>query len=94
LKIGASTTIAQYILPEILVKFHSYYEDIHIDLTSQNTEKVSDLLKKNKIDIDIIEGPFQSAKFDYIPFMLDEIVLVARGAHPLSNKTISVKDLA
>lgn len=94
MKIGASTIIAQYILPEILVKFHSYYEDIHIDLTSQNTEKVSDLLKKNKIDIDIIEGPFQSAKFDYIPFMLDEIVLVARGAHPLSNKTISVKDLA
>lgn len=94
LKIGASTTIAQYILPEILVKFHSYYEDIHIDLTSQNTEKISDLLKKNKIDIGIIEGPFQSPQFDYIPLMLDEIVLVARVGHPLSSKTLSVKDLA
>lgn len=93
LKIGASTSIAQYILPEILVKFHSYYEDIHIDLTSQNTDRISELLKKNKIDIGIIEGPFQSAQFDYIPFMLDEIVLVARSGHPFCNKTLSLKEL-
>lgn len=93
LKIGASTTIAQYILPEILVKFHSYYEDIHIELTSQNTDKVSELLKNNSIDLGIIEGPFQSPLFDYIPFISDEIVLVARTGHPLANRTLAMKDL-
>lgn len=94
LRIGASTTMAQYILPEILVKFHSYYQEVHIDLTSQNSDRISELLKNNTIDIGIIEGPFQFPQFEYIPFISDEIVLVAKASHPLANKTITVKELS
>ncbi|WP_312903032.1 LysR family transcriptional regulator [Chryseobacterium taichungense] len=91
--IGASTTIAQYILPEILAKFKSYYKDIHIELIAHNTEIISELLKDGKIDLGIIEGESQSNYFDYKKFKKDEIVLVAKANHPLANKTISLKDL-
>jgi len=93
LKIGASTTVAQYILPEILAKFHSYYKDISIELLTHNTETISTLLKKGKIDLGIIEGASQSSYFEYKPFKLDEIVLIAKTNHPLANKTLSLKDL-
>ncbi|WP_185205977.1 LysR family transcriptional regulator [Chryseobacterium sp. C3] len=91
--IGASTTVAQYILPEILAKFKSYYKDIKIELITHNTEMVSELLKDGKIDLGIIEGESQSAYFDYQKFKADEIVLVAKANHPLVNKTLNVKDL-
>jgi len=91
--IGASTTVAQYILPEILAKFKSYYKDLKIELITHNTEMISELLKDGKIDLGIIEGESQSAYFDYQKFKADEIVLIAKANHPLANKTLNVKDL-
>ncbi|AZB25685.1 LysR family transcriptional regulator [Chryseobacterium bernardetii] len=91
--IGASTTIAQYILPEILAKFNAYYKDIKIELLTGNTEAISSLLKDEKIDLGIIEGESQSSYFDYKAFKPDEIVLTAKSDHPLAHKTINVKDL-
>ncbi|WP_426277461.1 LysR family transcriptional regulator [Chryseobacterium sp. S-02] len=91
--IGASTTIAQYILPEILAKFNSYYKDIKIELITHNTQIISDLLKEGKIDLGIIEGESQSNYFDYQIFKADEIVLVAKANHSLANKTLNIKDL-
>lgn len=91
--IGASTTVAQYIIPEILAKFNAYYKDIKIELLTQNTEGISELLKKGKIDLGIIEGESQSSYFDYKIFRADEIVLVSKADHLLANKTLSLKDL-
>lgn len=91
--IGASTTVAHYILPEILAKFKSYYKDIKIELITHNTEMVSELLEDGKIDLGIIEGESQSAYFDYQKFKADEIVLVAKANHFLANKTIHLKNL-
>lgn len=92
--IGASTTVAQYILPEILAKFNLYYKDIKIELLTHNTEIISDLLKEGKIDLGIIEGESQSNYFEYQIFKADEIVLVAKANHSLANKTLNLKDLS
>ncbi|UKB85506.1 LysR family transcriptional regulator [Chryseobacterium sp. MEBOG06] len=91
--IGASTTVAQYILPEILAKFNVYYKDIKIELLTGNTEAISTLLKEGKIDLGIIEGESQSSYFDYKTFKADEIVLAAKSDHVLANKTLNLKDL-
>ncbi|KIA88766.1 LysR family transcriptional regulator [Kaistella jeonii] len=93
LKIGASTTIAQYILPEILAKFNSYYNDINIELVTHNSEDISTLLKTGKIDLGIVEGESKSSYFDYEIFKPDEIVLVCKATHPLVNKNFKLKDL-
>lgn len=91
--IGASTTVAQYILPEILAKFNAYYKDIKIELLTGNTETISSLLKDEKIDLGIIEGESQSSYFDYKTFKPDEIVLAAKSDHSLAHKTLQIKDL-
>ncbi|MGA9213677.1 LysR substrate-binding domain-containing protein [Kaistella sp.] len=93
LKIGASTTIAQYILPEILAKFNSYYKEINIELVTHNSEDISTLLKNGQIDLGIVEGESKSSYFDYLKFKRDEIVLVCKADHPLVNKNLKIKDL-
>lgn len=93
LKIGASTTIAQYILPEILAKFKAYYKEIAIELVTHNTEDISNLLKNRQIDLGIVEGESRSSYFDYEIFKPDEIVLVCKADHPWANKTLKLKEL-
>lgn len=86
LRIGASTTIAQYVLPPLLAAFHKQYEDIKVNLVIQNTEIVEQLLEQKKVDLGSIEGLSKNNSFHYIPFIKDEIVLVARANHPLIKK--------
>jgi len=86
LRIGASTTIAQYVLPPLLAKFHKQFKDIKISLTIQNTEIIEQLLAKNKIDFGLIEGFSRNKLFHYSPFIKDEIVLIARANHPIAHK--------
>ncbi len=86
LRIGASTTIAQYVLPPLLAAFHKQYEDIKVNLIIQNTEIVEQLLEQKKVDLGSIEGLSKNNSFHYIPFIKDEIVLVARANHPLLKK--------
>jgi LysR family transcriptional regulator, transcriptional activator of the cysJI operon len=88
LRIGASTTVAQYVLPPVLAAFHKKFRDIQITLTINNTEKTELALLNNQIDLGIIEGHSKNTRLKYTEFVKDELVLVANGNHPLAKKQI------
>lgn len=85
-RIGASTTIAQYVLPPLLAAFHQQFKDIKVELSIHNTEVIEQLLIAQKIDLGMIEGRSKNKSFQYSPFIKDEIVLVASAQHPLAYK--------
>lgn len=94
LRIGASTTIAEYLLPPALAAFKNRYRDISINLSGGNTEHIEQLLQKNEIDFGMIEGRPKNSLFKYTPFTKDEIVLVASGKNPVAQKQrITLKEL-
>lgn len=94
LKLGASTTIGQYILPSILAKFHEQHTDIALVLLNDNTEKMERVLLRNEIDLGIVEGSSKNNQIKYIPFIKDEIVAIAHTSQPLSEKDeISLSEL-
>lgn len=93
-RIGASTTIAQYILPPALADFHKKYPDVKIELSIDNTEQIERSLEQEKIDLGIIEGRTKNMLFRYLEFLKDEIVVVCREGHPLTKKeVVTVEDL-
>ncbi|MBO9619968.1 MAG: LysR family transcriptional regulator [Niabella sp.] len=94
LRIGASTTIAEYLLPPALAGFKKNFKEISINLTSGNTEHIEQLLQKNEIDFGMIEGQPKNNLYKNIPFTKDELVLVASAKNPLTKKQrISLKEL-
>ncbi|MDM1297115.1 LysR family transcriptional regulator [Empedobacter falsenii] len=94
LRLGASTTIAQYVLPPILAEFRKRFPEIQLSLVIQNSEKIEDLLANHKIDIGLIEAQIKNRTFHYFPFMKDEIVLVSHQNHSISTKNnIKLDDL-
>jgi DNA-binding transcriptional LysR family regulator len=94
LRVGASTTIAQYLLPPVLADFHKRYKDICITLTISNTEQIEQALKNHEIDFGIVEGQSKNTFFKYSEFVKDEIVLVvASGNKLIKQQTISLEAL-
>jgi len=88
LKIGASTTVAQYVLPPVLAAFHKKFSNIKVTLTIDNTEQIERALQNKTIDLGIIEGQSKSNLFKYTEFLKDQLVLVASAAHPLAKKEL------
>jgi DNA-binding transcriptional LysR family regulator len=86
LHIGASTTVAQTILPKLLALFKKTYPAVNFTFTQANTDVITQLVLSEKIDIAIVEGAAHYPQIAYAPFAKDEIVLVTRANNQLSKK--------
>ncbi|UFH34821.1 LysR family transcriptional regulator [Flavobacterium acetivorans] len=94
LRLGASTTISQYIIPPLLARFHQKMADVKVNLRNGNTEQIENALLNKEIEIGIVEGQSKNQLIKYIPFLKDELVLVCNSKNPLVNKKeISKEDL-
>lgn len=94
LRLGASTTISQYVIPPVLAQFHQRETDISIQLTNGNTEQIETALLQKEIEIGIVEGQSKNQSIKYVPFLKDELVLVCHSKHPLAKQNeISIEDL-
>ena len=94
LRIAASTTIAQYLLPEVLAKFHKKFPKVKVTLLNANTSIVEKEVLEQNVEIGFIEGSSKNRELAYNPFLKDEIVLVVAKGHQLYNaKAIDFYDL-
>jgi len=87
LKLGASTTVALYILPRILSAFHKQYPLVEINLLNRNSEIVLDALIQRTINLGIIEGPIHSKHVTSLPFLIDKVVAVCSSKSVLAKKS-------
>lgn len=83
LRLGASTTIAQYVLPELLASFTQLYPEIEISLINGNSRFIEHAVRNHEIELGLVEGVFKSAGLNYQPFMADRLQLIARRGAPL-----------
>ncbi|PXV67386.1 DNA-binding transcriptional LysR family regulator [Dysgonomonas alginatilytica] len=86
LKLGASTTIGQYVLPAILAQFKREQPDIELSLLNDNTQRIETALIDKLLDLGIVEGNSKNNQLKYIPFLKDEIVAVAHSSQSLFEK--------
>jgi len=94
LKIGASTTVAQYFVPRYLASFKQKFPDLRISLFVNNTEHIEHLLLEGKINSGIVEGQTKRKDIKYIPLLKDELVLCTSASNYSSKKaTLSLKEL-
>lgn len=91
LTLGASTTIAQYVLPRLLSDFCASHPRVHPTLTSGNTEQIVAEVEEKKIALGFIEGPPRSRDLTLAPFLEDELVLLAPAAHEWAKQISCVK---
>ncbi|BBB89660.1 MAG TPA: LysR family transcriptional regulator [Methylomusa anaerophila] len=81
LHLGASLTIGEYVLPEILVAFQQQYPRVDIAMEVCNTEEVVEKVRDGILNVGFVEGPFLPS--DHLicqPCGGDSLVVIAAGA--------------
>lgn len=89
LRIGASTTIAQYVIPPVLAKFHERHPDIRLSLLNGNTEYIEKQLLNNEIDLGIVEGEPTNSDIQYAPFLNDELIVFTSSQNRIITNPVS-----
>lgn len=77
LRIGATLTIGECLLPHFLGEFCNKYPDIEIEVIIGNTSEVTSMVKALKVDLALIEGNIHSNRFTQQYFFEDNLVLIA-----------------
>jgi DNA-binding transcriptional LysR family regulator len=92
--IGASTTIAEYMLPSLLGDFRVKYPDVLIHLKVSNTEGVVSMVENNVIDLGVVEAPVGNKNLVVEPCRSDKLVAIVPNQHPLAKKaTVTLSEL-
>ncbi|MGA7525001.1 MAG: LysR family transcriptional regulator [Acidobacteriaceae bacterium] len=87
LRIGASLTVAQYILPRLLGAFREQHPRVALSVTSGNTENILAALSRGEIDLGMIEGPASSREVFRQRVFEDRLVLIVGRKYPWPSKT-------
>jgi len=94
LKLGASSTISQYLIPPVIASFHHKYPQIKLDIFSGNSFEMEQKLLKNQIDMALVENADSLTELKYINFYQDEIVGVTSNKSMYSKRrSLSVSDI-
>jgi len=94
LTLGASTTVAEYMLPELLGDFQRRFPDIRIRLRVANTDAVVSMVADNSIDLGVVEGAVDNGLLLVEECRRDELQVLVPPEHPLAcAKAIAPSDL-
>ncbi len=84
--IGASTTIAEYMLPVLLGDFKKKYPDIVVRLKVANTDGIVAMVENNVIDLGVVEAPVNNKNLVVEQCRIDHLVLIVPPGHALARE--------
>lgn len=95
LRVGASTTVATYLLFPYLARFRQANPYVELRVSSANTRAIARALLERRLDIALVEGPVQHPQIDVVPWRDDELVVIAPPSHRFASKrSIQLRELS
>ena len=76
IRVGASTTIVDYLMPSIICSYMSSYPDVKITLKEGNTKEITQLIKNGEIDVGFVEGFVPGSDVIKERVGIDELIVV------------------
>lgn len=93
LRVGASQTIGQYLLPNLLAGFRREFPQVALSGMSGNTDEILSALADHRIDLALVEGPKLRSDVKAEPFMEDHMILVVPPNHEWAGHEVSLEEL-
>jgi len=84
LHVFASTSIGNYVLPRMLARFFGEVPNVRLQLRIGNTLDVVTAVRDFAADLGFIEGPCHASDVIVVPWLEDELVIVASPEHRLA----------
>jgi DNA-binding transcriptional LysR family regulator len=94
LKIGTTESYAKCLMPKLLSGFQAFHPSVKITLEVGNSEEIEKSLLDYKNDLGLIGAITASSKFELVPFLREELVLIVSPDHPLGKrKVVSLREI-
>jgi len=90
LLIGASMTIGEYVLPQLIGKFKARFPAVMPTLFVGNSEAVQDRVAERSLDLGFIEGDSHRSTLLSELCCEDELQVVCAPSHPLANEAFAL----
>ena len=92
--LGASTTIAEYMLPVLLGDFKAKHPEVTIRLKVANTDGIVSQIENNEIDMGVVEAPVNNKNLVVEECRTDQLVVIVPPGHELIQaKVVPMKRL-
>ncbi len=75
-RVGASTTVVDYMMPPIICSYMNNYPDVKVSLKEGNTKNIVEFIKEGKLDVGFIEGVVNDSDIIKEVIGVDELVVV------------------
>lgn len=83
---GTSTIPGTYIIPALAVAFKKKYPAVTFEIIINDTTAILEMIWAHQILCGIVGARHDSAKLDFLPFVSDELILVANRKLGLASK--------
>lgn len=93
LRIAASLTLAEYLLPARIARWHVEHPRHPVHMTVGNTAKVIRAVADRDVQLGFVEGPQTHPDLEVRPWLLDELVIVASPSHPYAHRRANLREL-
>jgi DNA-binding transcriptional LysR family regulator len=92
LRLGASSTIGNYLLPQLIGRYSPNHPDSQIRLHVTNTRGVIEAVKNFELDIGFVEGPCFEPEIEASSWRTDELAICVAPGDPLALGEIADRD--
>ena len=94
LRIGSTKTLVRHFLAAYISRFRKAFPKIQIQVDEGSSEEMLKSLLENRNDLAIVGRLPYHEQLKAVPFIQDELVLLAAPGHPLCSKeNVSIEDL-
>jgi DNA-binding transcriptional LysR family regulator len=95
LAIGASSTAATYVLPDLLARFSAAYPRVSISVQTGGSALVAEMVIRSEVDVGVVMGLAPREELVEIRLREFETVFVMDKVHPLASaETLSLVEMA
>lgn len=88
LKLVASSTIGNYVLPYLITVFKSMYPDVHFNMLVSNTNTAEKMIIDRTVDLGFVEGYVNNEKISVTNWFQDELVLIVRSTNDSKTELV------
>ncbi len=86
IRVGASITIGNYLLPEYIKAFKEKFPGMEVKVIIDNSDSIQQYIIENRIDLGLIEGIVHNPFIVEQQFREDELIMICSNSHPLADK--------
>ena len=94
IRVATIYSVGLHELPPYMKRFLSTYPTVNVHLEYRRSNLVYEDVLHNIVDLGIVAYPTKNRELEYLPFLEDELVLIASPDHPLAKKdVVDLKEL-